>query len=64
MAIPMEKLYTPKQFASMLNVSEFTIRKWIREGKIKNTMKFGHKTIRIPQSSINNFIDKNNHDYS
>jgi excisionase family DNA binding protein len=60
MAVPMEKLYTSKELASLLNVSEFTIRKWIREDKIKNTMKFGHKTIRIPESSVVNFINISN----
>ena len=52
----MQKMYTPKDVAEMLSVSEYTIRKWIREGKIAKTMKFGHKTIRIPQSSMDDFL--------
>ena len=33
----MQKFYTPKSVASLLNVSEFTVRKWIRQGKIEDT---------------------------
>ena len=55
----MQKFYTPKNVASLLNVSEFTVRKWIRQGKIEDTLKFGHKTIRIPDNSLKKFLSKN-----
>ena len=55
----MQKFYTPKNVASLLNVSEFTVRKWIRQGKIEDTFKFGHKTIRIPDNSLQKFLSKN-----
>ena len=52
----MQKLYTVKHVASLLNISEYTVRKWIKEDKIQNTFKFVHKTIRIPESSIQQLV--------
>jgi excisionase family DNA binding protein len=48
--------YSPKEMAKLLSVSEYTVRKWIRDGKIKNSVKLGHKTIRVPRSAYESFV--------
>jgi excisionase family DNA binding protein len=53
-----ENYYSPKQIADKLSVSEYTIRKWIRDGKIKDSVKLGHKTIRVPYKAYEEFVSK------
>lgn len=46
----MEKLYTPEEAAEILQVHPYTIRKWLRAGKIQGK-KFG-RVWRIPESAL------------
>ena len=41
---------TPQEVADLLKVTEQTVRRWVREGKIPAT-KFG-QTIRIPSDAL------------
>lgn len=49
-------LYTIKEIAEMLKVHGGTVRRWIREEKIK-VIKFSESgSIRISQESLDNFL--------
>jgi len=48
---------TVKQVANKLQVSEYTVRDWVKLGNLK-AHKFGHKTIRIPIGEVVKFIDR------
>jgi len=50
----MEKLYTTKQAAEVLQVSVITIRRYIKSGKLKAS-KIG-KDYRIKESDIENLL--------
>lgn len=49
----MERLYTPKEIAEMMNVHHYTILIWIKNGKIP-AVKVG-KGWRISQTMLNDF---------
>lgn len=51
-----EKLYTVKEVASILNMAEITIRQWLGNGKIK-AIRIG-RTVRIPESEIKKLINR------
>ena len=51
------KLYTPKQIAKMFGVSEFTIWRYIKSGRLK-AIKFSARNFRIEEKDLNNFIKK------
>jgi len=51
----MEKLYTTAEAGNYLKVSELTIRRYIKAGKLKSNM-LGRQH-RIPESELSNFIN-------
>ena len=51
----MEKLYTIKQVAEIFSVHANTVRRWIREGKLK-TIKLEVGTERITESELKSFM--------
>lgn len=57
-----EPLYTVKEAATLLGVSERTIYRWIEEEKIK-AVKLGFASVQsrmmIPQSAITQFLQEN-----
>lgn len=55
-----EKFYTPKQVAEILQVHQYTVLKWIREGKLR-ALKFG-RVYRTTESEINAFLGQTAHD--
>lgn len=55
-----EKFYTPKQVAEILQVHQYTVLKWIREGKLR-ALKFG-RVYRTTESEINTFLGQTAHD--
>jgi excisionase family DNA binding protein len=57
----MQDFLTPKQVSNFLQVTEDTVRKWARQGKIEGVVKFGHRTLRIPRESITTFLEKHSH---
>lgn len=46
-------LYTPKEVAALLKVSERTVRRWIEEGKL-SARRFGRQ-LRIPKEALDTF---------
>lgn len=46
----MEKLYTPSEVAELFQVTQYTIREWLKDGTLTG-VKIGSRW-RIPQSSI------------
>jgi excisionase family DNA binding protein len=50
-----DKIYTRQEVAKLLQVHPDTVQEWIEEGKLAS-IKIGHKTVRILQSDIDNFI--------
>lgn len=57
MPLRMEKLLTPEQAAEYLNLPVSTVRKWLRQGKIKG-VKLG-RLWRIPAEVLQNLGQKN-----
>ena len=51
------KLYTPKQVAKMLGVSDFTIWRYIKAGKLK-AIKYSARNFRIEESELKRFLKK------
>jgi len=51
-----EKLLTPEDAASLLQVSPGTVRKWLRKGAIKGTKVGAGKLWRISESTIDEFV--------
>lgn len=47
-----EVLYTVAEAAVYLRVSENTIYKWLKEGRIKRAVQVGGKVWRIPATSL------------
>lgn len=54
-----EKFYTPKQVAEILQVHQYTILKWIREGKLR-ALKFG-RVYRTTESELRAFLGQTAH---
>jgi excisionase family DNA binding protein len=54
-----EKFYTPKQIAEILQVHQYTVLKWIREGKIR-ALKFG-RVYRTTESELKTFLGQTAH---
>jgi excisionase family DNA binding protein len=52
----MEKVLTPEEAAEALSVSVFTIKKWLRAGKLKG-VKVG-RVWRIRERDIAEFLDE------
>lgn len=55
-----EKFYTPKQVAEILQVHQYTVLKWIREGKLR-ALKFG-RVYRTTESEIRAFLGQTAHE--
>ena len=55
-----ERFYTPKQVAEILQVHQYTVLKWIREGKLR-ALKFG-RVYRTTESEIKSFLGQTAHD--
>lgn len=53
-----EILYTPQEVADRLKVSEQTIKLWLREGTLRGVRLGGKRIWRIPESAIQEFLDK------
>ncbi len=51
----MEKYYNPKEIAELLSVSEKTIRRYIKSGKIK-AIKIGSR-LKISESNYMEFVN-------
>jgi len=51
------KFYTPKQIAKMIGVSDFTIWRYIKAGKLK-AIKLTARNFRISEKDLNQFIKK------
>lgn len=54
------KFYRTKEVADILQVVEPTVRKWIKNNKLKATKLAGNKTIRISREALNEFIERKN----
>jgi excisionase family DNA binding protein len=52
-----EKFYSPKEIADHFNIKPDTVRKWIKQGKIK-AIKLGD-IWRISETDLNKFIKTN-----
>ena len=53
-----EKWYTVEQIATLLQVHEQTIRRWLRDGELVGRS-FGGKTgWRVRESALREFLDK------
>ena len=46
-----ERYYTYKETAEKLRISVFTVKKWVREGKLK-PKRIGYKTALIPENQL------------
>ncbi len=54
-----ERLLTVKEVAERLSANPQTIRKWLREGKLRGTMPGGEKLgYRIPASELARLLDE------
>lgn len=53
----MDKLFTPKQVANKLGVSEFTIWRYIKAGKLK-AIKLTKRNFRIEEKDLIQFLKK------
>ena len=53
----MDKLLTPKQVANKLGVSEYTIWRYIKAGKLKS-IKLTKRNFRIEEKDLIQFIKK------
>lgn len=50
------KLYTIEEVAEILIVCTETVKRYIREGKLR-AVKLSNKVIRIPEVALNDFIE-------
>lgn len=51
-----QNYYTTEEVAEMLKVTTESVRRWIRDGKLKS-VKLSGKFIRISQEDLNAFIE-------
>jgi excisionase family DNA binding protein len=52
------KYLTPKEAATVLEVSPASVVRWVREGLIP-AMRIGHRTIKIPRTAIEQIVNQN-----
>lgn len=52
-----EAMYTVKEVADKLKVSDRQVRKWVEQGEL-SVFRIGIRGYRIPESSLNEFIKK------
>jgi len=55
---PWEPYYALKEAAAKIGVHPNTLRKWIKEGKVKYSQEAPHTTIYIPEGEINRLINQ------
>lgn len=55
-----EQALTPEEAATILKVSPQTIRRWLRDGRIKGTKIGDGKLWRISQATINQCLESGN----
>ncbi len=48
------QVYTPEEIAEILNITEYTVLKWLREGKLKG-FKAG-RLWRVSEEQLNDFM--------
>lgn len=53
-----EEQLSPAQVAKLCAVHEDTVRRWIRDGKLKPVRKLGRCVLRIPASAVNRFLEE------
>lgn len=57
-----EVVYTPKEIAEFLNEEEWTVREWIRKGKIKAVRMGGTdaspRKIRVPSAAYREYLSR------
>ena len=53
----MEKVYTVKDIANMLQVKETTVTYWIRKGKLTATRLADSRLYRVKESDLNKFLE-------
>lgn len=51
----MEKYYSPDQVAEFLNISAFTVRRWLKEGKLE-AVKI-ERQWRVSETTLQEFLD-------
>jgi excisionase family DNA binding protein len=56
-AHPVEEQYSFTQAAQRLGVSRQTIWLLVKRGEIYPVRRWGHRTVRIPASAINRFLE-------
>jgi excisionase family DNA binding protein len=49
------KYYTAEEVAEILKVTTESVRRWIRDGKLKS-VKLGGKYIRVSQADLDEFV--------
>lgn len=58
MTNPLDNLLTPAQVSKRLNVSVFTVYRWIKADKLK-AIKLTPRVFRIEEKDLKGFIKKN-----
>lgn len=48
--------YTSEEIAGMLKVNKESVRRWVRDGKLKS-IKLSGKFIRISQTNLDEFVE-------
>ena len=54
----LEKMYSPEEISSLLNISVATIYRWIKAGRL-NAVKISNKVYRISEKSVKEFLENN-----
>lgn len=57
--LPKKAFYTIDETAEILRVSDDTIRRWIREGRLNSVQVFRYGKHRIPYGELKRFIEEN-----
>ncbi len=52
-----ERMFTVKEVADQLRVSERQVRKWVENGELAR-FRIGLRGYRIPESSVNDFVKR------
>lgn len=53
-----EDQFTIEDVAKRLHKDYSTVHRWIKKGKITPVIKLGRRSVLIPASSLNRFLDK------
>jgi excisionase family DNA binding protein len=52
----MEKLYTIQEIADLLQVHQLTVRRWIKEEKLK-CLRLSERNIRVSKTELDRFVN-------